>query len=102
MKKTLAIFDLKKSLALILGYHRWTKTAAAQMCVGAVLCGMELQRMKKQAGHGNWEEAFEDYFKGKEWEGFTLRTAQNYMRAADGVKTRALKNETVSFCQPVR
>jgi hypothetical protein len=72
-------------------YHRKAALLAAQGVGFLVMAGLQLKAEKKKAGHGKWETWVEgncDY---------DVRTAQRYMKLADGVKGRALKNDNVSF-----
>lgn len=95
MKNLPAIPDQDKRLAEVLRLHQIVLTSAAQMAVAAAKAGLEFKALKKDVGHGAWEEYFAQHFDGQ---GITLRTAQNYMRLADGLKSKALKNATgVSF-----
>jgi hypothetical protein len=94
MKNLPAIRDLDARVARILHQHAIIAGAAAQMAVTAALAGLELKALKKECGHGNWEEFFARHI---ERHGLKLRTAQNYMALADGLKGKALKNATDSF-----
>lgn len=94
MKNLPAIRDLDARVARILHQHAIIAGAAAQMAVTAALAGLELKALKKECGHGNWEEFFAKHI---ERHGLKLRTAQNYMALADGLKGKALKNASDSF-----
>lgn len=80
-------------IATVLQYHHMAGNAAAQMAVAAAICGLELKAIKKELGHGKWDDWFEENL----GEAISLRTAQRYMALADGIKDKALKNDTVSF-----
>lgn len=71
-------------------YHRAAKNSAAQMAVYAVLAGLELAKIKEALPHGTFTEFVERQLEINE------RTAQRYIRLADGVKNKALKTDTVS------
>lgn len=90
----IVIKDQDKRVAEALRLHASATASAAQMAIAAAKCGLELKALKKEAGHGTWENFFADNF---ESHGLTLRTAQKYMALADGLKGRALKNESGSF-----
>lgn len=86
-------------------YHRCAQTAAAQATAYAILCGLELQRVRaeisskggrpkklqtalsgvsdlRHAGDGGWEKWVEQNCD------FSAKTAQRYISVADGIKTR--------------
>lgn len=95
MSKNLpALPQQDRRVATVVQYHQMAGNAAAQMAVAAAICGMELKAIKKELGHGLWDEWFAANLEG---EGLSLRTAQRYMALADGIKDKALKNDTVSF-----
>jgi len=90
---TLVVTNQDQRLASALRYHELAGASAAQMAVAAGMAGLELRSLKKDVGHGPWEDWFEANFAGK----MSLRTAQRYMALADGLKGKTLKNDTVSF-----
>ena len=97
MKKDLpAINNQEKRLASALHFHQLANASAAQMAVAAAKAGMELKAIKKDVGHGGWEEYFNLHL-GKH--GMNLRTAQRYMALADGLKGKALKNDSGTFLE---
>lgn len=68
-------------------YHRSAQAAAAQAAHFAVLCGLELARLKVELSHvTNWQQ----------WVGanceFSYETGQRYIRVAEGIKGKALKS----------
>lgn len=81
-------------MASALRFHAAAHASAAQMAVAAAKCGLELKAIKKDVGHGAFEEFFAKHFAGH---GLSLRTAQKYMALADGLKGKALKNESGAF-----
>lgn len=72
-------------------YHRKAALLAAQGVGFLVMAGLQLEAEKKDAGHGNWDSWV------KKNCDYDIRTAQRYMALAEGVKGRALKNDSVSF-----
>jgi hypothetical protein len=93
-KQLPALRDQEARVAAALKFHHSAQASAAQMAVAAAKCGLELKAIKRECGHGGWEPFFESHFAG---EGLSLRTAQRYIALADGLKSKALKNDTVSF-----
>ncbi len=95
MSKNLpAITDQEKRIASVLHLHQIVMASASQMAVAAAKAGLEFKALKKDVGHGPWEEFFAKNFAGN----ISLRTTQRYMALADGLKGKALKNDTaVSF-----
>ncbi len=81
-------------MASALQFHHSAHASAAQMAIAAAKCGLELKALKKECGHGIWEEFFARNFA---QHGMTIRTAQRYIGLADGLKGKALKNDTGSF-----
>ncbi|ACB76673.1 hypothetical protein [Opitutus terrae] len=94
MKNLPAIRDLDARVQRILHQHTTIMTSAAQMAAAAVIAGLELKALKKECGHGNWEEFFASAL---QQHGLKLRTAQNYMALADGLKSKALKTQPDAF-----
>lgn len=89
-----ALPDQDKRIAEALRLHQIVLASAAQMAVAAAKAGLEFKAIKKTLGHSNWEPFFQHHFA----KSITLRTAQRYMALADGLKGKALKNDTgVSF-----
>lgn len=86
-----ALPNQDKRLAEVLRLHNIVMTSAAQMAVAAAMAGLEFKALKKEVGHGGWQDFFEAHFAKH---GLSIRTAQNYMGLADGLKTKALKNES--------
>ncbi|MCX6953374.1 MAG: hypothetical protein NTV51_14575 [Verrucomicrobia bacterium] len=85
-----AIPDQEKRIASVLHLHQIVMAAASQMAVAAAKAGLEFKALKKEVGHGAWEEFYAKNFAST----ITLRTAQKYMALADGLKGKALKNES--------
>lgn len=80
-----------KEVALHNLFHRRGMISALQGVGWLVMAGLQLAAEKKKLKHGQWESWVEhncDY---------DIRTAQKYMGLGDGVKGRALKNESRSF-----
>lgn len=95
MSKNLPVLaNQDKRLAEVLRLHSIINASAAQMAVAAIKAGLELKALKKELGHSAWVEYFETHLA---THGMTLRTAQRYMAVADGLKNKALKNDTGSF-----
>src|SRR5690242_6579793 len=65
-------------------YHRNAMLGMAQAACWVVMAGFELERKKKEVGHGNWEAWVEANCE------FNLRTAQRYIGVSSGVKDKAL------------
>jgi hypothetical protein len=75
-------------------YHRCAQTAAAQATGYAILCGLELQRVRAEVAKpgkrsdlptalsGGWEKWVEENCE------FSTKTAQRYIAVADGIKGR--------------
>lgn len=93
-KKLPALPNQDKRLTEALRFHQLAQASAAQMAVAAAKCGLELAALKKEIGHGGWEEFFAKHFAKH---GLQLRTAQKYMALAEGLKGKALKNEARSY-----
>lgn len=93
MKNLPALPNQDKRLAEVLRLHQLASAAAAQMAVAAAKAGLELKALKKDLGHGNWEDYFGAHLAKH---GLSDRTAQRYMALADGLKGKALKNDTVA------
>lgn len=89
-----AIPDQDKRVASALRLHAAASASAAQMAIAAAKCGLELKAIKKDVGHGAFEAFFASEFA---THGLSLRTAQKYMALADGLKGKALKNESGAF-----
>lgn len=79
------------SIDAVKRYHRAAKNSAAQMAVYAVLAGLELAQIKKALPHGEFLPFVEATFD------FSIRAAQRYASLAEGIKNKALKNDTVSY-----
>jgi hypothetical protein len=79
-------------------YHRCAQTAAAQAAQYAVLCGLELQKVRDQlAKPGKRNDNLPEALRGG-WESwvkancdFSPDSARNYMRVAEGIKGKALR-----------
>lgn len=93
MKSILALFHREKHVATALKHHQTATSAAAQMAVAAALCGIELKTLKKELGHGEWEDFFAKHFAPH---GLSDRTSRRYMALADGLKGKLLKSATVA------
>jgi hypothetical protein len=91
-----ALPNQDKRLAEVLRLHSIINASAAQMAVAAAKCGLELKALKKEAGHGAWEDYFETHLARH---GLSDRTARNYMRLADGLKGKALKSASVAVLE---
>lgn len=89
-----ALANQQERVAAALRYHHAAQASAAQMAIAAAKCGLELKAIKKECGHGPWVDFFENHF---QEHGLSLRTAQKYMALADGLKGKALKNESGAF-----
>lgn len=85
-----AISDQDKRVASVLHLHQIVMASASQMAVAAAKAGLEFKALKKEIGHGGWEEFYAKHFEAH----VTLRTAQKYMALADGLKGKVLKNES--------
>jgi len=97
MKKHLpAITDQEKRVAAALHFHEMASTSAAQMAIAAAKCGLELKAIKKDLGHGAFEQWFGAHL---DRDGFRLRTAQKYMALADGLKGKVIKNAPGAFLE---
>jgi hypothetical protein len=80
-------------------YHRCAQAAAGMATGYAILCGLELQKIRAEvakpgkrsdlthAGAGGWEAWVESNCE------FSIRTAQKYMAVAEGVKGKILQTE---------
>lgn len=84
-----AIPDQDKRVASVLHLHQIVMASASQMAVAAAKAGLEFKALKKEIGHGGWEEFYAKHFESH----VTLRTAQRYMALADGLKGKVLKND---------
>ncbi len=97
MSKNLPILaNQDKRLAEVLRLHQIINASAAQMAVATALAGLELKALKKELGHGNWEDYFADHLARH---GLSDRTARRYMALADGLKNKALKSDTVAVLE---
>lgn len=90
-KRNLPVKSLDDRIAVIQKCQNNILGALSQFAAWVVLCGMELNALQKEVGHGKWEEFFE---KNLERPKFSIRTAQRYMQVADECKNRVLKNRT--------
>ena len=99
--KPAAIITAASPGQLVNTYHRCAQAAAAQAVAYAILCGLELQKIREQvaapgkrndlpnAGGGGWENWVAENCE------FSTETARKYMACAEGVKGR-LAQERVS------
>jgi hypothetical protein len=95
MKKAAPTFELilpKTGAAVSVPLHNQFHfngiSSAVQGVCWLAMAGLQLAEEKKKLEHGEWEPWVEKNC------AFTLRTAQRYMALADGVKARALKNDS--------
>ncbi len=92
-KKNLPVKSLDDRVASIHRCQNNILGALSQFAAWVVLCGMELNALKKEVGHGNWMQFFEEKLERPK---FSLRTADVYMKVGDECKSRLLKNWTKS------
>ena len=78
-------FGVADRISIAVQYHRRAESAAHFMAVWGALCGLELQSLKKEQGHGGWQEFYAANIEDK----LPLRTAQYYMQVAEGLKIKA-------------
>jgi hypothetical protein len=88
--KPLAVLDGQLADAPHNIYHRNAVTAAGQAVAWAVMCGLELIKIRKQVGHGEWLPWI------KKNCDFTERTAYRYIGVAEGVKAKKLNLTSMS------
>ncbi|HEX7861038.1 MAG TPA: hypothetical protein VF773_11965 [Verrucomicrobiae bacterium] len=79
-----AAVPLKERRDRIVAYHTNCKRSAMAQVVYAFMAGLELSQTKEQLAHG----AFVKWCGDNLPEDCTIRTAQNYMRFAEGIQTK--------------
>jgi hypothetical protein len=72
-------------------FHRKAALLAAQGVGFLVMAGLQLEAEKKNVLHGEWGGWVDENCD------YDIRTAQRYIKLAEGIKGRALKNDSVSF-----
>ena len=86
------------SVSLALRYHGNAETAFRQGAMYAALCGLELQHLKHEAGHGKWLDFCQENFGDR----LSDRLAQKYMAVAEGLKLKAQRaaDGEITFAPP--
>ena len=91
-------FDLVSRIATAVLYHHNAESASHQMAGWGALCGLELQGVKKEAGHGKWLAFHAEHIGDR----IPERTAQHYMQVAKGLKVKARRaaDGEITFAPP--